>query len=151
IEKVLAEHPADEVARNIPLIAASLRQGPRFVFDATLEDDFVCLSFDGLKRVEGSSKVGDFHYIRMLFHDGRKVTKAQRLLLELYSLLLSRVQGRRPTQGIIWNGEGCRATKVRLSPDVRSVERLLRDLKERATSESPPQLILKDHCQMCEF
>src|SRR5262249_51807274 len=93
----------------------------------------------------------DFHYIPMLFHDGRKVTKAQRLLLELYSLLLSRVQGRRPTQGITWNGEGCRATKVRLSPDVRSVERLLRDLKERATSESPPQLILNDHCQVCEF
>src|SRR6516164_8637154 len=49
IEKILAEHPADKVATNIPLTAASLRQGLLFVFDAILEDDSVCLSFDGLK------------------------------------------------------------------------------------------------------
>jgi len=151
MEKILAEHPTDEVVRNTPLTAATLRQGPLFVFDATLEDDLMCLSFDGLQKMEGPSKLGDFHYIPMLFHVGRKIGKAQRLLLELYGLLLSRIQGSTPARGVIWDGAGCQATKVRLSLDLRLVERLLRDLKEIATSESPPQLILNDHCSVCEF
>ena len=52
------------------------------MLDATLEDDLLSLCFDGLKRVDGPSKLGDFHYVPMLFHEGRKVGKEQRLLLE---------------------------------------------------------------------
>ena len=93
IGKILAKHPEAEVARDIPLTAAALRAGPPFVLDATLEDDLLSLRFDGLKRVDGPSKLGDFHYVPMLFHEGQKVGKEQRLLLELYGLLLSRIQG----------------------------------------------------------
>src|SRR5262245_9834820 len=42
------------------------------------------------------SKLGDFHYVPMLFHEGRKVAKEQKLLLELYGLILSRLQGQMP-------------------------------------------------------
>ena len=93
VAKILAKYPEAEVARDIPLTVAALQSGPPFVLDASLEDDFVSLRFDGLKRVDGPSKLGEFHYIPMLFHEGRKVGKEQRLLLELYGLLLSRVQG----------------------------------------------------------
>ena len=96
------------MARDIPLTAAALRAGPSFVLDATLEDDLLSLGFDGLKRVDGPSKLGDFHYVPMLFHEGRKVGKEQRLLLELYGLLLSRLQGQMPSSGIIWHGKECR-------------------------------------------
>ena len=94
------------MARDIPLTAAALRAGPSFVLDATLEDDLLSLSFDGLKRVDGPSKLGDFHYVPMLFHEGRKVGKEQRLLLELYGLLLSRMQGQMPANGVVWHGQG---------------------------------------------
>src|SRR5262249_36532783 len=81
IEKILAAYPPDKVARNTCLAAVTLRQGPLFVFDATLEDDFVCLSFEGLKRVEGPSQLGDFHYLPMLFYPGERIPHEQRLLL----------------------------------------------------------------------
>src|SRR4051794_32942537 len=84
IEKILARHPEAGVARNVPLTAAALELGPSFVLDATLEDDLLALHFDGLKKVDGASKVGDFHYIPVLFHEGQQVGKVQRLLLELY-------------------------------------------------------------------
>ena len=109
------------MARDISLTAAALRAGPSFVLDATLEDDLLSLRFDGLKRVDGPSKLGDFHYVPMLFHEGRKVGKEQRLLLELYGLLLSQVQGKPPGYGILWHGKectphenqvGCRAARV---------------------------------------
>ena len=99
----------------------------------------------------GASKFGDFHYIPMLFHAGGQVRKQQKLLLELYSLFLSKIQGSPSDSGIIWHGRECKATKVRLNPDPSNLELLLQDLMEIGGSKSPPRLILGDHCQVCEF
>jgi predicted RecB family nuclease len=151
IAKILAKHPQAEVARDIPLTVAALRSGPPFVLDATLEDDLLSLDFDCLKRVDGASKLGDFHHIPMLFHEGRKVGKQQKLLLEIYGLLLSQVQGRLPAYGVVWSGRDCMSTRVRLSPDLRRAERLLDEVKDLVASGLPPRLILNDHCQVCEF
>ncbi|MCA1693416.1 MAG: TM0106 family RecB-like putative nuclease, partial [Actinobacteria bacterium] len=151
VGKILSKHPGAEVARDTLLTAAALRAGPSFVLGATLEDDLLSLCFDGLKKVDGPSKLGDFHYVPMLFHEGRRVGKQQRSLLELYGLLLSRLQGQMPSSGIIWHGKECRTTRVRLNADLRSTERLLREVKEMIVAESPSALILNDHCQVCEF
>ena len=60
LDKILAKHPGDEVARKIPLTTAALKKGPLFVLDGMLEDESLSLVFDGLKRVDGASKLGDF-------------------------------------------------------------------------------------------
>ena len=151
VGKILARNPDREVARDIPLTAATLRVGSSFVLNATLEDDLLSLSFDGLKRVEGSSKLGDFHYVPMLFHEARKIGKEQRLLLEVYGLLLSQIQGILHAYGVVWHGRECKITKVRFAPDVRRTERLLREVKETTGTSSPPRLILNNHCSICEF
>jgi predicted RecB family nuclease len=150
IEAILARHKEAEVPRHVPLNAAVLRQGHPFVLDALLEDDLVAVHFDGLKRVDGPSKLGDFHYAPVLFHEGEKVRQEQRLLLEVYGLFLSRVQGRTPAVGIVWHGREGKATRVHLSPDPRRAEHLLRDVQAMRGGE-PPRLLLNDHCQVCEF
>ena len=151
IEKILARTPEGEVARDIPLTAATLRAGSSVILNPTFEDELVSLNFDGLKRVDGPSKLGNFHYVPMLFREARKVGKEQRLLLEIHGLLLSRLQGHMPSRGIIWHGRACRTTKVRLNGDMRKTERVLREVKEMVIAQSPPKLILNDHCQVCEF
>jgi len=151
IDKILARHPGEEIPRNVPLTTSALKQGASFLLDATLEDDLVSLDFDGLKKVDGPSKLGDFHYIPMIYHEGRQVRDEQRTLLELHGLLLSRLQGHLPVYGIIWHGKECKATRVRLNTDLRKTERLLRHLKEMCGVESSPKLMLNDHCQVCEF
>src|SRR5208283_5262907 len=50
IGKILARNPEGEVVRDISLTAATLRAGASFVLNASLEDDLLSLSFDGLKR-----------------------------------------------------------------------------------------------------
>src|SRR5262249_49324546 len=50
IENILACYPREEIPRNIPLTPPVLKQGASFLLDATLEDDLVSLSFDGLKK-----------------------------------------------------------------------------------------------------
>jgi predicted RecB family nuclease len=150
IDKIVAVHQEAEVARNIPLTGAALKAGPLYVLDALLEDDHVSLYFDGLKKVDGPSKLGDFHYVPVLFHEAEQVRKEQRLLLEVHALLLSRVQGRVPASGVVWHGRECRATKVRLGTDPRKAEQVLRNLQQLRDC-GPPRLLLNDHCQTCEF
>jgi predicted RecB family nuclease len=151
IDTILARHPGDQVARNIPLALDSLKQGPQYILDGTLEDDALALHFDGLKRMEGQSTLGAFHYLPMLFHEGRQVEQEQKLLLEVYGLILSRIQGRVAGYGVVWHGRECRATRIRLHPDHRKAQQVLQDLKAMAGAESPPGLFLNDHCQVCEF
>jgi predicted RecB family nuclease len=150
IEQVTARHADGEVLSAVPLTAPTLKQGAAFVLDATLEDDAFTLRLEGLKRVDGPSKPGDYHYVPVLFHGGGSVRKEQRLLLDVFGLLLSRIQGRTPGHGVVWHGRECRATKVRLSPDPRKAERLLRDLHQLREA-GPRPLVLNDHCQVCEF
>jgi predicted RecB family nuclease len=151
VEKILARHPNREVARDVPLNAATLRQGPPFILDATLNDDAFSVRFDGLKKVEGASQLGDFHYIPVLFHEGRQVGTAHRHLLEALALLLSRVQGRSPGHGVVYHGRESKAGKTRLDPDPRKAEQVLRELRDMATGEASPKLLLNEHCQICQF
>ena len=151
IDAIIARHPGDQVARNIPLTTASLKRGPQYVLDGTLEDDCLALHFDGLKRIEGESRLGGFHFLPVLFHESRQIKKGQKLLLDVYGLVLSGLQGRVPAYGVIWHGPECKATRVKLNPDHRQAEQVLRGLKDMATSASPPRFLLNEHCSMCEF
>src|SRR6266498_6052434 len=151
IKKIVGQHQEHQVVRDSPLTTAVLKRRPLFVLETTVEDDLLSLSFDGLKRVPGPSNLGEFLYIPMLFHEGQQVRKEERLLLELYGRLLSRYQGMAPGWGIIWHGRDCKATRIKLNPDPRKVEQVLLDLKKMCSAEAPPNLLLNEHCQVCEF
>jgi predicted RecB family nuclease len=151
IDKILASHPGEEILRNVPLTTSALKQGASFILNAALNDDLVSLEFDGLKKVDGPSKLGNFHYIPILFFESRQVRKEQKLLLEIHGGILSGVQGKLPSYGIIWHGKECKGTKVRLPDDCHRTERVLHELTELAGAESKPKLLLNDHCQVCEF
>ena len=109
------------------------------------------LLFDGLKRVDEPSKLGAFQYVPLLFHEGRRSARSRGSCWSYTAWLLSRLQGQMPPSGIIWHGKECKTTRVRLDGDLRKTERLLREVKELVGAESPPRLILNDHCQVCEF
>jgi predicted RecB family nuclease len=151
VERILARCEQDTVVRSVALTPSILRRGPLFILDATLGNDALSFDFDALKRTDGPSKVGEFHYVPMLFHGGRRVGKVQRLLLDIYGFLLSRIQGRAPGRGIVFRKPDYNSTTIRLNPDPRKTERLLRELIELKNSQSPPTLILNDHCSICEF
>jgi predicted RecB family nuclease len=150
LDQILSCHPLEAVQCDVALSPSALRRDAEFLLNVTLEADAVTLAFDGLKQVPGSSMLGDYHYIPLLFHGGESVRKEQRRLLELYGLLLGRMQGHTPGHGIVWYGRGCRATKVRLSPDPHKLDRLVRDV-QHVREGGVPRLVLNDHCQVCEF
>jgi predicted RecB family nuclease len=150
-DKILARNPDGRILRNVPLTSSILKQGASVIFDATLDDDHVSLQFDGLQKVEGPSNLGDFHYVPVLFHEGKRIGRIQRLLLDVHGLLLSKVQGRTPAHGVIWHGPDCTSTKVKLNPDPKKFNELLQNLKAICGSAQLPKLVLNDHCSVCEF
>jgi predicted RecB family nuclease len=152
IGKILARHPNDEVARNISLTTASLEAGPSFVLDTTLENDLLSLNFDGIMRVDGASKLGSFHYVPVLYDEKEKLHQEQRLLLAVLGSVLGDVQGRQPKLGIVYLGDRCRGTKVRLTGQLQDRARtILREITALGRDGKAPKLMLNSHCQACEF
>src|SRR5215217_1405890 len=96
IERIQTQHPEHAPAKGVALTRSALSKATPFILEADLRDDCFSVHFDGLKKVDGRSDLGDFHYQPVLFYQGRHIRKAQRLLLEVLGLLLSRVQGKAP-------------------------------------------------------
>src|SRR5262245_26057879 len=152
IEAIIARHPDDQVARNIPLTVAALKRGPQYLLDATLEDDSMAILFDGLKQVDGPSRLGEHYYLPVLHHHGDKVGQRQKLLLAVLGLVLDRVQGLRPAFGLVARGPEGRLGKVRLDARCyRRAEQGLDEIKRLQQRGEPPRLTLNGHCAVCEF
>jgi predicted RecB family nuclease len=78
-DTLLAQYPKDQIASGLGLTKETLQRGLQFILDAALEDDSLSLVFDALKRVDGRSSLGEFHYVPVLFCEGRKIRNEQRL------------------------------------------------------------------------
>jgi predicted RecB family nuclease len=150
VERIRSQY-RDGLACDVALTTPMLKQGTPCILGAEMENDIVSLSFDGLKKVSGFSKLGSFHYLPMIFHGGARVGKDQRLLLELHALLLAPYQGKMPDRGIVWYGREAVSTTVRLNPDPRTARQILADLRRMSAADTQPPLILNDHCRVCEF
>ena len=140
-----------KVARNTLLNTALLKRGVQYLFDVTAKTDSLEFHFDGLKKVHSVSRLGAFHYVPILFHEGSTVRKEQRTLLELACLVLERLEARRPNSGIVYYGKECSSTKARLDANLKKGNRLLSEAVMMASSQSPPRLLLSKHCDICEF
>jgi len=151
LEKLLAPGGAKDPPTHVILTGSLLRQSEPLVFDTDLPIGLGLLHFDGLKKIDGPSNLGDFHYIPLLFSGGSKPRKEQKGLLELASLYLSDLQGKMPNKGCVFCGNESRLATMRLSPDRSKVRHQFEDLEQLRTSSEPPPLILNDHCQVCEF
>jgi predicted RecB family nuclease len=151
ILNILARHPERAVEQGIALSTSVLTRGAPFILDAEWEDDHFVIAFDGLKKVDGGSALGNFHYLPVLFYEGRQVRKAQRLLLEALAVLLSRIQGKAPERGVIYHGADRTATTIRLTPGLSAAEDLLGEVARMRHGGSAPKFLLNAHCQACEF
>ena len=101
--------------------------------------------------MNGASALGDFHYEPVMFSEARRVRKAERHLLAVAALLLSRVQGTLPSRGILYLGRDSAMTSIRFGPSLPAAEDLLRDAERLQRAGTQPKLMLNNHCRICEF
>ncbi len=150
-KKIIEQHRDCKIGPDIALTPSLLKQGASFIIGAILRSDALSIRFDALMKLEGQSDLGHFHYIPVLFHEHRRINKAQRLLLEMCVLLLFRVQGKSPKNAVVYHGSDCTTTTVRLKPRSIAAEALLDEVVRMQQGGAGPKLLLNDHCQVCEF
>jgi predicted RecB family nuclease len=151
IGKILGHYADGEVEMDIPLSRTTLSKGIPFILHGQIQDNRQAIRFDGLKKVDGASIVGEFHYEPVMFSESRRVLKAERQLLAMFAIILSRIQGRIPSSGVLYLGRDCSLTTIRFGATLRAADDLIRDVERMQRAEKPPKLLLNDHCRICEF
>lgn len=152
LAKLIAWFGEGDACRGVPVTAATLNQESPLLVDTTLDDDGISLRLDALKRVDGTSNLGDYHYRPDLHIHGNNVGRPRKLLLAVLGLAIARVQGIRPAMGLIALGPEGRLVKVRLDARLyRQAEQVLDEAKRLQAGGEPPRLTLNKHCQVCEF
>jgi len=151
LKKARNSYAEAEASYNMQATISLLKRGGVF-FKANIENSNFNLIIDGLQKVAGTSKLGDFHYLPMLGYEGRNIQKNQKLLVAIIAVILGDWQGRLPTIGLIYHGMECKLTKIKLSTELKDkAVNILRDIEELYASKQPPSLILNRHCRTCEF
>ena len=149
-EGLVRRYPDGEILSG-PLITPSLLgTGPPLILDAVVEDGGFSLVFDALRRVDAAACQENRQYVPILVFEGEKIRKEHRQVLEVYALVLGRIQGVEPKSGMIIHGRGCRSTRVHFTGGLARAARTLEELS-RLVGSDPPPLVLNDHCQVCEF
>lgn len=140
-----------EILIGPDLSLSLLKQGIALLLNAVAVSDQFSFRFDGLKRMDGKSRLGEFHYIPLLYHGSQKIHKEQKRLLSVCGVLLSELQGVIPSCGLIYYGQDAYVTKVGLSSELKVAKLILEEVRQVQSQEAPARLILNDHCQVCEF
>ena len=122
------------IATSIGLTQPTLCLGHSAIIDGQLTVEGISVRVDGLRKVAGRSQLGDFHYEPLLFYEGPGAREPQRVLLSAIALLVSRLQGRVPDRGVIYQGSDAAASTVRMPGRIKSAESILDDLKEPLNS-----------------
>jgi predicted RecB family nuclease len=149
IANLLGHYRGCTIVRGTALDVSTLKNASDVILDGTAEDQLLSLRFYALIKVDGVSNLGQFHYVPILFHEGQAQPR-QRLLLEIFGLILLELQGRVPGTGLIWRSADT-PTTIRLSPELKSAKSEMEKIKQAQSDASAPMLVLNDHCQACEF
>ena len=150
-DKIRHVYSEPEVATDVDLSVADLRKGASFILGARLEDDRYAVHFDGLRKIDSGSTLGDFLYEPVMFCAAPRVRATDRRLLAARAFLLARIQGASPVGGIIYLGRNCARTSIRFGSALTAAESLLREAERLQRAEAPRKLRLNDHCHICAF
>ena len=90
---------------------------PEVILRGKFENELISLSVDALVKTKPSATQGQSHYIPVLFHDD-EIRTPQKILLELFALIISELQGTEPTIGLVCHNKG-KPTTIRLTPGLR--------------------------------
>ena len=145
------EAAGSPIVTSVELTHPTLCLGHSAIVDGELTVHGISVRVDGLRKVAGRSQLGDFHYEPLLFHEGPGAREPQRLLLSVIALLISRLQGRVPDRGVIYQSCNAATSAVRMPGRIKSAESILDDLNRMRCGEVQPKLVLNNHCGVCEF
>ena len=128
---------------------SDIHSGQEVILAPTLEDGQTAFTFDALRRTDGESSLGPFHYSPVLFWQGETPGRNQTLLMAAGGIILARHQRVQPKTATVIFGSECRARTIQLGNHYKAAQQVIDGLL--AMVNEAPRLILNDHCGVCEF
>ncbi len=148
--KLNARHKKAETKGINRLDRASLKQALPLFLGPVFHNAKMSFYFDALQRAPGSSTLGEFHYIPVLFHQTERPSRKQRSMLEIQALVLARLQRKKPGFGILIHGIDHQVKRVRMKLNDGKSQLVLKEIMEIQAGKQP-RFHLNDHCTICEF
>jgi predicted RecB family nuclease len=122
----------------------------RFVINCVMQVEHLQSSFHALARLDSDPRKLK-PYIPIRFVPSEKIAKRDKLLLAFDALVISIASGEMPPFGRIIHGNDQRNVRIGLSELMKSARAIVRDIKDQASTQAPPELMLNRHCGECEF
>ena len=131
---------------------SEMAAGREIVADADLTADGLHARCDFLTKVNESSRLGRFSYEPVKVTGTRRALRPDTLGLAYQGLVLSEVQGRQPSSGMLVL-LGDRRGKVKLVGKYKEVRRIVDALRAWASNPAgdAPPVLLNKHCPSCPF
>jgi predicted RecB family nuclease len=126
----LTRNKKGDAVQGLAITLGILKHGAPLLFDASIEDEELSVCFDALQKEAGPSLLGNFHYIPVLFHETERPSRLQKVLLELYGLIIGDLQGRYPDSGFLIHGRGCNVRRFRLKPNGENARQAMQGIRE---------------------
>jgi len=149
--RICESHCKTDIISKISLTNKLLKHGPLYILGGTGQYCNLSILFDGLKKVEGPSKIANFHYVPILIKESENIHSDDKCLLALFGLIVAAIQGRQPQEGIFIHGHQFKTTHIKLNSTDRKSHHAIKEIKAIYQGVSTPPLILNSHCHICEF
>ena len=130
---------------------SDLNSGPAFLFNVEIEVERLTSKIDAVRKADGRSQLGHFHYQPLLFCRDPRVGEAHKLQLAYRALVLGKAQGRTPERGTIVYGPAPNTSTISLTPRLKKVLPYVESVLGQIDGNSPPHLLLNRHCDVCEY
>lgn len=143
--------PQSFVLRNSPVTITDLKRGATFIVDVAIDHKSIVCGLDALKRVDGKSPLGPFHYAPIVFSENDASGKSINRLLALQSLLLSRIQKVQPDFGMVVYGPEHKLRTVHLRKYYSEAQQIIDDILDVFNEITVPKLVLNKHCHICPY
>lgn len=141
VEVVTAEDTDEAFLQTLEF----MKKGADVIWQGRLESENWVGIPDLLERRKGRSKLGAWHYVPVDIKSSGSLKKEHRLQLTLYSILLERLQGKRPSEACIINRLGERIC-FSIDDHVNEFEEVLGTIEKIMASPDPPPPFLTKKC-----
>jgi len=151
IEKIKNHFQRDEILQKPSISLRDLKEGKQVILNPIIENPQRRVHYDAFEKIEGKSKLGDFHYIPLLMSENEKIFRDNRLILSFLSIELGDIQGKQPEWGKIIYGEQQKVSRIKIGNLLRDTQNILKEIEKVMNETNEPRLMLNKHCPICEF
>jgi len=151
LKRLLAMHPESDRAMRPPISKNSKDATWRIAIDSSFRTNNFEIHLRAVEKMPSEGRGRIIEFVPYHFEFANKITKSHKLSLAFDALVLSEVVGRKVRLGKITHGDDHATLKVKLSFLTREVQKRIEDITALLANNSPPDLVLNQHCHQCEF